>query len=84
MPEGNNLGCLNLPEEALELFSQAVKPVPVRIQVHLADAALFELQFNIQDLNKPDVDMHKVVGASLAALLDQIQVLNLVQNKNQN
>lgn len=84
MPEGNNLGCLNLPEEALKLFSQAVKPVPVRIQVQLADAALFELQFNIQDINKPDVDMHQVVGASVAALLDQIQVLKLVQNEMQN
>lgn len=84
MPEGNNLGCLNLPEEALELFSQAVKPVPVRIQVHLADAALFELQFNIQDLNKPDVDMHKVVGASVTALLNEIRTIKLVQNEMQN
>lgn len=81
MPEGNNL---DLPQEALALFSQCSKPVPVSIQVQLANSALFSLQFNLEDLNKPDVELHKLVGASVTALLNEIRTIKLVQNEMQN
>ena len=43
---------------------------------------LCTLQFNIEDIYNPDKAVTKIVGLSVEALLNQIPLLQLVQNKN--
>jgi hypothetical protein len=89
MPTTKN-GCLTglseagieLPSNALGIFSTVTESQPISIVLKLSDKELCTLQFHLDDIKNPDKAVTKIVGLSVEALLNQIPLLELVQNKN--
>ncbi|MDH1068499.1 hypothetical protein N5B96_03160 [Acinetobacter johnsonii] len=89
MPTTKN-GCLTglaaagieLPSNALGIFSTITETKPISIVLKLDDQELCTLQFHMEDIINPDKAVTKIVGLSVEALLNQIPLLELVQNKN--
>ncbi|MFN3289331.1 MAG: hypothetical protein ACK410_02665 [Acinetobacter sp.] len=85
----NNNGCLSglakagieLPSNALGIFSKNTETQPISIVLKIANEELCTLQFNLDDLNDPDKDVTRTVGATVEALLNQITLIKTVQNK---
>jgi hypothetical protein len=73
---------IELPSNALGIFSTITETKPISIVLKLADQELCTLQFHMDDIYNPDKAVTKIVGLSVEALLNQIPLLELVQNKN--
>ncbi|MEG2262966.1 MAG: hypothetical protein RSC68_01180 [Acinetobacter sp.] len=73
---------LELPSNALGIFSKRTKTQPISIVLKLANEELCTLQFNLEDVNNPDKVITRTVGATVEALLNQISLIKLVQNKS--
>ncbi|MNE71943.1 hypothetical protein D3C80_1678510 [compost metagenome] len=73
---------LELPTNALEIFSTITKSQPISIILKLSNNELYTLQFEISDLKDPDRLLNRTVGATIEALLNQISLIQLVQNKS--
>lgn len=84
MPNANilNSAGLELPAEALRIFSTCTKSQTFKISLSLASKEVINLEFEINDLNNPDKSVTKIVGQTIEALLNQIALLNSVQNKS--
>ena len=75
---------LELPSNALGIFSKRTKTQPISIVLKLANEDLYTLQFNLDDINNSDRAVTQIVGATVEALLNNLSLLKLVQNKKQN
>jgi len=73
---------IELPSNALGIFSKFTETQPISIVLKLPNEELFTLQFNLEDINNPDKSITQTVGATVEALLNQISVIKTVQNKN--
>lgn len=73
---------LELPSNALGIFSKRTKTQPISIVLKLANEELCTLQFNLEDVKNPDKAITRTVGATVEALLNQISLIKLVQNKS--
>ena len=73
---------LELPSNALGIFSKRTKTQPISIVLKLANEELCTLQFNLEDVNNPDKVITRTVGATVEVLLNQISLIKLVQNKS--
>lgn len=73
---------LELPSNALGIFSTITETQPISIVLKFEDQELCTLQFNMEDINNPDKLLTQIVGLSVEALLNQIPLLQIVQNKN--
>ena len=86
----NNNGCLSglakagieLPSNALGIFSKITETQPISIVLKLANEELCTLQFNMDNINSPDKTTTHIVGATVEALLNQIPLIKTAQNKN--
>lgn len=74
------LQAANLPQDALKIFSTASKKRPITIQVAVGMQELCTLHFNIDDMNQPDHLMHRTVGATVTAMLDQLHLVKETPN----
>ena len=75
---------VGLPSNALGIFSKVTEIQPISIVLKLANEDLCTLQFNLDDINNSDRAVTQTVGATVEALLNNISLLKLVQNKKQN
>ncbi|MFH7805481.1 hypothetical protein [Acinetobacter sp. BSP-53] len=73
---------LELPSNALGIFSKITETQPISIVLKLANEELCTLQFNLDNINSPDKTTTHIVGATVEALLNQIPLIKTVQNKN--
>ncbi|EOR07246.1 hypothetical protein [Acinetobacter tandoii] len=73
---------IELPSNALGIFSKRTKTQPISIVLKLANEELCTLQFNLDNLNSPDKAITQTVGATVEALLNRIPLIQTVQNKN--
>ncbi|CAM4384209.1 hypothetical protein [Acinetobacter pragensis] len=73
---------IELPSNALGIFSKITETQPISIVLKLANEELCTLQFNLEDINSPDKATTHIVGATVEALLNQITLIKSVQNKN--
>lgn len=73
---------IELPSNALGIFSKITETQPISIVLKLANEELYTLQFNLDDINSPDRATTQIVGATVEALLNQISLIKTVQNKN--
>ena len=75
---------VGLPSNALGIFSKLTESQPISIVLKLANEDLYTLQFNLDDINNSDRAVTQIVGATVEALLNNLSLLKLVQNKKQN
>lgn len=75
---------VGLPSNALGIFSKVTEIQPISIVLKLANEDLYTLQFNLDDINNSDRAVTEIVGATVEALLNNLSLLKLVQNKKQN
>lgn len=75
---------VELPSNALGIFSKVTEIQPISIALKFANEDLCTLQFNLDDINKSDRAVTKTVGATVEALLNNLSLLKSVQNKKQN
>ena len=73
---------IELSTKAMEIFNAESQDKNFTIQVKYFNDELFTLNFNLDDINNPDRAVTHTVGATVEALLNQISLLRLVQNKN--
>lgn len=73
---------IELSTKAMEIFSEEAQDQNISIQVKYLNDELFTLNFTLDDVNTPDRIVTQTVGATVEALLNQITLLQLVQNKN--
>ena len=73
---------IKLSTKALEVFKEEAQDQNISIQVKYLNDELFTLNFTLDDVNTPDRIVTQTVGATVEALLNQITLLQLVQNKN--
>ena len=73
---------IKLSTKALEVFKEEAQDQNISIQVKYLNDELFTLNFTLDDVNTPDRIVTQTVGATIEALLNQIPLLQLVQNKN--
>jgi len=73
---------IELSTKAMEIFSEEAQDQNISIQVKYLNDELFTLNFTLDDINNPDRAVTQTVGATVEALLNQIPLLELVQNKN--
>lgn len=72
---------LALPQQALEIFSQRSVRQKITIKLILSNSEIFNLEFDIDDIEAPDRRLTQTVGLTVESLLNQINKANLVQNK---
>lgn len=72
---------LQLPTDALGIFSAHTKKQPISLVLKLANNELCTLQFDLEDIHKPDRALTRTVGATIEAMLNQISLIQTVQNK---
>jgi hypothetical protein len=73
---------IELSTKAMEIFSAEAQDHNISIQFKYLNDELFTLSFNLDDINNPDKAVTQTVGATVEALLNQIPLIRLVQNKN--
>ena len=73
---------IELSTKAMEIFSEEAQDQNISIQVKYLNDELFTLNFTLDEVNTPDRIVTQTVGATVEALLNQITLLQLVQNKN--
>ena len=73
---------LELPSNALGIFSKRITIKPISIVLKIENEELCTLQFNLEDINNPDTAITQTVGATVEALLNRIPLIKTVQNKN--
>lgn len=67
---------VELPSNALGIFSTKTLTQPISIVLKLANEELYTLQFNLEDVNNPDKVITRTVGATVEALLNKISLIN--------
>ena len=72
---------IKLSAKAMNIFREEATNQNISIQVKLVGTELFNLQFNLDDICKPDRAVTRTVGATIEALLNQIPLIQTVQNK---
>ena len=72
---------IELPSNALGIFSKRTKTQPISIVLKLENEELCTLQFNLDDINNPDNTTTHIVGSTVESLLNQIPLIKTVQNK---
>jgi len=72
---------IELPSNALGIFSKRTKTQPISIVLKLENEELCTLQFNLDDINNPDKTTTHIVGSTVESLLNQIPLIKTVQNK---
>lgn len=73
---------LELPSNALGIFSKRIPIKPISIVLKIEDEELCTLQFSLEDIHNPDTAITQTVGATVEALLNRIPLIQTVQNKN--
>lgn len=86
MKEANNILSVHgakLTQNIQGLFNKEALNQNITIELKLANQELCQLNFSIDDLQKPNEQVNKVVGLTIEHLLNQVLVLKSVQNKLQ-
>lgn len=84
MREANNILSAHeavLTQNIQSLFDKEALNQNITIELKLANQELCQLNFSIDDLQKTNEQVNKVVGLTIEHLLNQVVVLKSVQNK---